>query len=158
MARTLFFRMVFRKFSEITKSKPSFSQYNIFYNYEFFTILWITFLSLRFDLFSIIAKEVNRIRNNIICVAARLEKSTVISVVITLFPFSNHTVIIQFSSVLFYFFIIIIIIIIFHFLFLFFLLLSFFLSLLLFFHINLFVFKFKFLKLKFIFRCTVLSI
>ena len=112
MARTLFFRMVFRKFPEITKSKPSFSQYNIFYNYEFFTILWITFLSLRFDLFSIIAKEVNRIRNNIVCVAARLEKSTVISVVITLFPFSNHTVIIQFSSVLFYFFIIIIIIII----------------------------------------------
>ena len=112
MARTLFFRMVFRKFPEITKSKPSFSQYNIFYNYEFFTILWITFLSLRFDLFSIIAKEVNRIRNNIVCVAARLEKSTVISVVITLFPFSNHTVIIQFSSVLFYFFIIFIIIII----------------------------------------------
>ena len=112
MARTLFFRMVFRKFSEITKNKPCFSQYNIFYNYGFFTILWITFLSLRFDLFSIIAKEVNRIRNNIICVAARLEKSTVISVVITLFPFSNHTVIIQFSSVLFYFFIIFIIIII----------------------------------------------
>ena len=123
MARTLFFRMVFRKFPEITKSKPSFSQYNIFYNYEFFTILWITFLSLRFDLFSIIAKEVNRIRNNIVCVAARLEKSTVISVVITLFPFSNHTVIIQFSSVLFYFFIIII----FHFLILFLLLLFLFL-------------------------------
>ena len=36
MARTLFFRMVFRKFSEITKSKPIFSQYNIFYNYEYF--------------------------------------------------------------------------------------------------------------------------
>ena len=35
MART-FFRMVFRKFSEITKSKPIFSQYNIFYNYEYF--------------------------------------------------------------------------------------------------------------------------
>ena len=135
MARTLFFRMVFRKFPEITKSKPSFSQYNIFYNYEFFTILWITFLSLRFDLFSIIAKEVNRIRNNIVCVAARLEKSTVISVVITLFPFSNHTVIIQFSSVLFYFFIIFIIIII-HLLFFIFI---YFLSLL-FFHINLFVF------------------
>ena len=36
MARTLFFHMVFRKFSEITKNKPIFSQYNIFYNYECF--------------------------------------------------------------------------------------------------------------------------
>ena len=36
MARTLFFRMDLRKFSEITNSKPIFSQYNIFYNYEYF--------------------------------------------------------------------------------------------------------------------------
>ena len=36
MARTVFFSMVFRKFSEITKNKPIFSQYNIFYNYEYF--------------------------------------------------------------------------------------------------------------------------
>ena len=36
MARTLFFRMVFWKFSEITKNKPTFSQYNIFCNYEYF--------------------------------------------------------------------------------------------------------------------------
>ena len=36
MARTLFFCMVFRKFSEITKNKPIFSQYNIFYNYKYF--------------------------------------------------------------------------------------------------------------------------
>ena len=36
MARTLFFHMVFRKFSEITKNKPIFSQYNIFYNYKYF--------------------------------------------------------------------------------------------------------------------------
>ena len=72
-----------------------------------------------------------------------LEKSTVISVVVTLFPLSNHTVIIQFPSVLFYF---IIIIIIFHFLFLF-LLFLFFLSLLLFLHINLFLIEFKFFKL-----------
>ena len=36
MARTLFFRMVFRKFSEITKNKPIFSQDKIFYNYEYF--------------------------------------------------------------------------------------------------------------------------
>ena len=36
MARILFFRMVFRKFSEITKKNPIFSQYNIFCNYEYF--------------------------------------------------------------------------------------------------------------------------
>ena len=36
MAKTLFFRMVFRKFWEITKNKPIFSQCNIFYNYEYF--------------------------------------------------------------------------------------------------------------------------
>ena len=35
MARTLFFRMVLRKFSEITNNKPIFSQYNIFYNYKY---------------------------------------------------------------------------------------------------------------------------
>ena len=28
--------MVFRKFLEITTNKPIFSQYNIFYNYEYF--------------------------------------------------------------------------------------------------------------------------
>ena len=31
----------------------------------------ISFFSLRFDLFSIIAKEVNQIRNNVVCVVAR---------------------------------------------------------------------------------------
>ena len=36
MARTLFFRMVLRKFWEITNNKPIFSQCNIFYNYEYF--------------------------------------------------------------------------------------------------------------------------
>ena len=36
MARALFFRMVLRKFSEITNNKPVFSQYNMFYNYEYF--------------------------------------------------------------------------------------------------------------------------
>ena len=36
MARTLFLRMVLRKFSEITNNKPIFSQYNILYNYEYF--------------------------------------------------------------------------------------------------------------------------
>ena len=36
MARTLFFRMVHRKSSEIANNKPNFSQYNIYYNYEYF--------------------------------------------------------------------------------------------------------------------------
>ena len=62
MARTFFFRMVLRKFSEIANNKPIFNQYNIFYNYEFFF-----FLSLRFDFFSIIAKEANKIRSNVVC-------------------------------------------------------------------------------------------
>ena len=38
----------------------------------FFTIMNISFFSLRFDLFSIIAKEINKIRSNVICVVARL--------------------------------------------------------------------------------------
>ena len=38
----------------------------------FFTIKNIAFFSLRFDLFSIIAKEINQVRNNVVCVAARL--------------------------------------------------------------------------------------
>ena len=66
MARTLFFRMVLRKFSEITNNKPIFSQYNIFYNMN------ISFFNQRFDFFSIIAKEVNQVRNNVVCVVARL--------------------------------------------------------------------------------------
>ena len=52
--------------SEITNNKPIFSQYNIFYNYEYFF-----FFNLRFDLFLIIAKEVNQIRSNVVCVVAR---------------------------------------------------------------------------------------
>ena len=66
MARALFFRMVLRKSSEIPNNKPIFSQYNIL------NIVNISFFSLRFDLFSIIAKEVNQIRNNVVCVVARL--------------------------------------------------------------------------------------
>ena len=65
MARTLFVRMVLRKVSEITKNKVLFSQYNIFYSL-FFTV------SLRFNLFPIITKEVNQIRNNVNCIAARI--------------------------------------------------------------------------------------
>ena len=38
----------------------------------FFTIMNISFFSQHFDLFSIIAKEVNQIRNNVVCVVARL--------------------------------------------------------------------------------------
>ena len=40
----------------------------------FFTIRNISFFSLHFDLFSIIAKEVNQIRNNVVCVVARLAR------------------------------------------------------------------------------------
>ena len=54
MARTLFFPMVFRKFSEITNNKLIFSQYNIFYNYEYFLFQSV------FDLLSIIAEELNQ--------------------------------------------------------------------------------------------------
>ena len=59
MARTLFFRMVLRKFSEINNNKPIFSQYNMFYKYKY-------------DLFSIITKKVNEIRNSVVCILARL--------------------------------------------------------------------------------------
>ena len=38
----------------------------------FFAIMNISFFSLRFDLFSIIAKEVNQIRNDVVCAVARL--------------------------------------------------------------------------------------
>ena len=66
MARTLFFRMVLKKLSEITNNKP------ILISTIFFTIMNISFFSLRFDLFSVIAKEVNQIRNNVVCDAGRL--------------------------------------------------------------------------------------
>ena len=68
MVRTFFFRMVLRKFSEITKNKPIlFSVSTIF-----FTIMNISFFKLHFDLFLIMAKQVNQIRNNVSCVIARL--------------------------------------------------------------------------------------
>ena len=53
-----FFTLVLRKFSEITNTKPIFSQYNTFYKYKIF------FFNLQFDCFSIITKKVNQIRNN----------------------------------------------------------------------------------------------
>ena len=56
MARALFFRMVLRKFSETTNNKPIYSRYFL----------------LRFDLFLIIIKEVNQIRNNAVCAVACL--------------------------------------------------------------------------------------
>ena len=64
MARILFFCMVLRKFSGIT-NKPNFS-------IIFFTIMSISFFSQGFDIFSIIAKEVNQVRDNVICVVACL--------------------------------------------------------------------------------------
>ena len=66
MGITLFFRMVLRKLSKVTNNKP------ILISTIFFTVMSISFFSLRFDLFSIIAKEVNQIRNNVVCVVARL--------------------------------------------------------------------------------------
>ena len=66
MAITLFFRMVLRKLSKITNNK------HILISTIFFTVMSISFFSLRFDLFSIIVKEVNQIRNNVVCVVARL--------------------------------------------------------------------------------------
>ena len=60
MIRTLFFRMVLRKFSEITSNKP------ILVRAIFFTIMKISFFNLRFDLFLIIAKEVKQIKNNVV--------------------------------------------------------------------------------------------
>ena len=69
MARTLFFGMGLRKFSEITNNKPIFSQYNVFYNYEyFFFFISVLIYALKK---SIISKEVHQIRNNVVCVVAR---------------------------------------------------------------------------------------
>ena len=50
LVRTLFFRMVLRKFSEITNNKPIFSYYNTLHRYKYF-------FNLHFDRFSIIAKK-----------------------------------------------------------------------------------------------------
>ena len=66
MARTLYIRMVLRELSEVTNNKP------ILTSTIFFTIMNISFFNLRFDLFSIIAKKFNQIRNNAVCVVARL--------------------------------------------------------------------------------------
>ena len=68
MVRTFFFRVVLRKFSEITNNKPILFLVSTI----FFTIMNISFFKLRFDLFLIIAREVNQIRNNVACVVARL--------------------------------------------------------------------------------------
>ena len=66
MAKTLFFRMVLRKFSKITNNKPS------LLSTICFTIMKISFWNLHFDLFLIIAKEVNQIRKNVVCVVVPL--------------------------------------------------------------------------------------
>ena len=63
LTRTLFFRMVLRKFSEITNNKFLVST-------VFFTIMNISLFSLRFDLFSVITKEVNQVKNNVVCIVA----------------------------------------------------------------------------------------
>ena len=65
MARTLFFVWSLGNSQKLLKTNQ-FLVCTIF-----FTIMNISFFSLRFDLFSIIAKEVNQIRNNVVCVIAR---------------------------------------------------------------------------------------
>ena len=64
MARILFFGLAFMKFSEISNNKPVFT--------IFFIFMTITFFSLRFNLFSIMYKEFNQIRKNVVRVVARL--------------------------------------------------------------------------------------
>ena len=66
MVWTLFFRMIFRKFSEITKNKPIFIQHNIFYNYEYFF-----YQSAFWSLFNHRERS-QSISNNVVCVVAHL--------------------------------------------------------------------------------------
>ena len=65
MGRKLFSHMVLRKLSEITNGK------SVLISTIFFTVMNISFFNLRFNLFSIIGKEVNQIRNIIVYVVAR---------------------------------------------------------------------------------------
>ena len=60
MAGILLFHMTLRKFIEITKNQ-------FLVGTIFFTNINISFLNLCFNLFSIIAKKVNQIRNNEVC-------------------------------------------------------------------------------------------
>ena len=66
MDRTLFLHMVLRKIMENTNNKPT------FVSTIFFTNINISFFNTCSDFFSIIAKKVDQIRNNIVCVAASL--------------------------------------------------------------------------------------
>ena len=65
MARTLFFHCVLQKVSENFYNKLIFSQHNVYHKY-----IYTSFFNPFFNPFSIIAKEVNEIRNNIVCVIA----------------------------------------------------------------------------------------
>ena len=67
MARTLLFFIW-----SLGNSKKLLTTNQLLVSTIFFTIMNISFFSLRFDLFSIIAKEVNQIRNNVVYVAGRL--------------------------------------------------------------------------------------
>ena len=66
MARVLFFRMVLRKFSKITNNKPSFTQYNMFYNYEDFSLE-----SAFWSLFNHRQRSQSN-QKNVVCVVVRL--------------------------------------------------------------------------------------
>ena len=63
MTRTLLFCMILRKLLTTNQFLVS---------TIFFVTMSISFFSLRFDLFLIVAKEVNQIKNNLVCVATRL--------------------------------------------------------------------------------------
>ena len=66
MTRTLFFCMVLGGSQKLLKTNQ------VLVSTIFFAIMNISFFSLRFDIFLIIAKEVNQIRNKVVCVVARL--------------------------------------------------------------------------------------
>ena len=66
MARTLFSVWYLGNSQKLLKS----NQFLV--STIFFTIMNVSFFNLRFNLFSIIAKEVNQIRNNVVCAVARL--------------------------------------------------------------------------------------
>ena len=66
MARTLFFRMVLRNSQKLLTTNQ------VLGSTIFFANINISFFNVCSDLFSIIAKKVNQIRNNVVCVAAGL--------------------------------------------------------------------------------------
>ena len=67
MVSTLFFRMVLRKFSEITNNKPIFSYYNTFHRYKYFF-----FQPAFWSLFNHCQKKLIKSGASLLCVVALL--------------------------------------------------------------------------------------